>query len=93
MGGEIGLKSQINEGSTFWFTLPYVPATNQHHEEETKSEPIKIKKQKITILVAEDHESNYHLIESILKKTTLWCMPGMERKRLIYSKNMLHNSF
>lgn len=68
MGGEIGLKSQINEGSTFWFTLPYVPATNQHHEEETKSEPIKIKKQKITILVAEDHESNYHLIESILKK-------------------------
>ena len=67
MGGEIGLDSKPGEGSTFWFTVPYVPATNLKPE-EIKAEPIKPKQQKITILVAEDHDSNYRLIESILRK-------------------------
>ena len=67
MGGNIGLTSKPGEGSTFWFTLPYVP-TSRIWQAESKTEPIKVKKQKITVLVAEDHDSNFRLIESILRK-------------------------
>lgn len=67
MGGEIGLISKINQGSTFWFTLPYVPASfSKQHKRQIV--PLKIQKQEVTVLIAEDCSSNYRLIESILSK-------------------------
>ena len=47
--------------------LPPMCCTNIW-QAESKTEPIKVKKQKITVLVAEDHDSNFRLIESILRK-------------------------
>lgn len=74
LGGQTGATSKIGEGSTFWFTLPYAPAdhvapttgecTLHRHVEKRYVD----KKEDITILVAEDHESNYKLIDSILGK-------------------------
>lgn len=48
---------------------------------------MRIEQKTLTILVAEDNGSNFKLIESILGKVTIFCMPGTGRKLLNYTGN------
>jgi PAS domain S-box-containing protein len=81
MGGSIELESKENEGSTFYVTLNDVipkPQIKQNSMTLKKTAPnLKGK----NILVAEDEESNFKLLNAWIKKTganTTWVKNGQE---------------
>ena len=70
LGGDISLKSEQNKGTSVSFTIP-IEATQPKNPNDDKKPTGNINKK--TILIAEDNDLNYLLLESILSRfeTTL----------------------
>jgi signal transduction histidine kinase len=94
-GGEIWIESVIDNGSVFYFEIPYIPASREIDDillTDTDFINHKFDFRGKSILIAEDEDSSYYYIENVLRNTSaklIRTKNGQETIDLVQSTNDL----